>query len=229
MQSKCNHQTNKYYMNLLDIIFLAIALAMDCFAVSIVSGVLGGGVLRMAFFFGFFQAMMPLLGWLGISYFSTQLEAYDHWIAFSLLLMIGCNMIREAFSSEEEEHQHFNPNLLRTQLLLAIATSIDALAVGISFACTGYQQLSQLVLPLVIIGGLFPFQHHWQQAWYAFRQGHRPSPEARASGRCHSYPDWCEDSRFPPVRIVFCKKTVSDRWQKEKIHYLCNRNREKEL
>lgn len=139
-------------MNLLDIIFLAIALAMDCFAVSIVSGVLGGGVLRMAFFFGFFQAMMPLLGWLGISYFSTQLEAYDHWIAFSLLLMIGCNMIREAFSSEEEEHQHFNPNLLHTQLLLAIATSIDALAVGISFACTGYQQLSQLVLPLVIIG-----------------------------------------------------------------------------
>ncbi len=152
MQSKCNHQTNKYYMNLLDIIFLAIALAMDCFAVSIVSGVLGGGVLRMAFFFGFFQAMMPLLGWLGISYFSAQLEAYDHWIAFSLLLMIGCNMIREAFSSEEEEHQHFNPNQLRTQLLLAIATSIDALAVGISFACTGYQQLSQLVLPLVIIG-----------------------------------------------------------------------------
>lgn len=152
MQSKCNHQTNKYYMNLLDIIFLAIALAMDCFAVSIVSGVLGGGVLRMAFFFGFFQAMMPLLGWLGISYFSAQLEAYDHWIAFSLLLMIGCNMIREAFGSEEEEHQHFNPNQLRTQLLLAIATSIDALAVGISFACTGYQQLSQLVLPLVIIG-----------------------------------------------------------------------------
>ena len=152
MQSKCNHQTNKYYMNLLDIIFLAIALAMDCFAVSIVSGVLGGGVLRMAFFFGFFQAMMPLLGWLGISYFSAQFEAYDHWIAFSLLLMIGCNMIREAFGSEEDEHQHFNPNQLRTQLLLAIATSIDALAVGISFACTGYQQLSQLVLPLVIIG-----------------------------------------------------------------------------
>lgn len=152
MQSKCNHQTNKYYMNLLDIIFLAIALAMDCFAVSIVSGVLGGGVLRMAFFFGFFQAMMPLLGWLGISYFSAQLEAYDHWIAFSLLLMIGCNMIREAFGSEEEEHQHFNPNQLRTQLLLAIATSIDALAVGISFACTGYQQFSQLVLPLLIIG-----------------------------------------------------------------------------
>ena len=141
-------------MGLLDIIFLAIALAMDCFAVSIVSGVLGGGVLRMAFLFGFFQAMMPLLGWLGISHFSALLEAYDHWIAFSLLLMIGCNMIREAFSSEEEDsgHQHFNPNQLRTQLLLAIATSIDALAVGISFACTGYQQFTQLVPPLVIIG-----------------------------------------------------------------------------
>lgn len=140
-------------MSLLDIIFLAIALAMDCLAVSVVSGVLGGRVVRMAFLFGFFQAMMPLLGWLGISHFSTQLEAYDHWIAFGLLLMIGCNMIREAFSEEEDSgHQHFNPNQLRTQLLLAIATSIDALAVGISFACTGYQRLPQLVVPLVIIG-----------------------------------------------------------------------------
>lgn len=152
-------------MNLLDIILLAVALAMDCFAVSIVSGVIVRARtaahddrhaspilhtrLRMAFLFGFFQALMPLIGWLGISWFSRQLEAYDHWIAFVLLAFIGGNMIREAFSPEEE--QHFNPHRLRTQLLLAVATSIDALAVGISFACMGYRHLSQLVVPLPII------------------------------------------------------------------------------
>ena len=161
-------------MNLLDIILLAIALAMDCFTVSIVSGVLFNGqwtmdngklstrsnnsplsiihfpLLRMAFLFGFFQAMMPLLGWLGISHFQTYMEAYDHWIAFGLLGFIGGKMIWESFGDEED--QHFNPRKLRTQLLLAIATSIDALAIGISFACTGFTELSQLTMPLLVIG-----------------------------------------------------------------------------
>jgi len=148
-------------MNLLDIILLAVALAMDCFTVSIVSGVIcikeSGGrsqkpvnYLRMAFLFGFFQAMMPLLGWLGISHFQAYMEAYDHWIAFSLLAFIGGKMILESFGPEEE--QHFNPSKLRTQLLLAVATSIDALAVGISFACTGFTMVSQLTMPLLIIG-----------------------------------------------------------------------------
>ena len=146
-------------MNLLDIILLAVALAMDCFTVSIVSGVLFNGqwtmdkgipLLRMAFLFGFFQAMMPLLGWLGISHFQAYMEAYDHWIAFGLLGFIGGKMIWESFGYEED--QHFNPSRLRTQLLLAIATSIDALAIGISFACTGFTELSQLTMPLLIIG-----------------------------------------------------------------------------
>ena len=155
-------------MNLLDIILLAIALAMDCFTVSIVSGIIltqrDGSfvtptdvtkepslcVIRMAFLFGFFQALMPLLGWLGISHFQSYMEAYDHWIAFGLLGLIGGKMIWESFGPEEE--QHFNPRRLRTQLLLAVATSIDALAVGISFACTGYTALSQLTLPLLLIG-----------------------------------------------------------------------------
>jgi putative Mn2+ efflux pump MntP len=144
-------------MNLLDIILLAIALAMDCFTVSIVSGIIlqnhgdrGPVIFRMAFLFGLFQALMPLLGWLGISRFQTYMEAYDHWIAFGLLAFIGGKMIWESFGDEEQ--QHFNPSRLRTQLLLAIATSIDALAVGISFACTGYTALSQLTLPLLIIG-----------------------------------------------------------------------------
>ena len=145
-------------MSLFDIILLAVALAMDCLTVSIVSGVIvggkwreeGGKIIRMAFLFGFFQALMPLLGWLGISYFRSYMEAYDHWIAFGLLAFIGVRMIKESFGPEEE--QHFNPRRLRTQLLLAIATSIDALAIGISFACTGYNTFGQLTLPLIMIG-----------------------------------------------------------------------------
>ena len=139
-------------MNLLDIILLAIALAMDCFAVSIVSGVLTrkNCLPRMAFLFGFFQALMLFIGWIGISFFRESIEEFDHWIAFTLLLLIGGNMIRESFSDEEEHF--FNPLHLRTQLLLAVATSIDSLAIGISFACTGYKEISQLILPIIIIG-----------------------------------------------------------------------------
>ena len=158
-------------MSFIEIILLAVALAMDCFTVSIVSGLItcmdkekvvkptlllerAGGeaswLYRMAFLFGFFQAAMPLLGWLGIIHFKTYMEAYDHWIAFALLAFIGGKMIWESFGPEEE--QHFNPRRLHTQLLLAVATSIDALAIGISFVCTGYTVLSQLTLPLMIIG-----------------------------------------------------------------------------
>ena len=144
-------------MSLIDIILLAVALAMDCLTVSIVSGVntngqwkMDNGQLRMAFLFGLFQAMMPLIGWLGISHFQAYMEAYDHWIAFTMLGFIGGRMVWESFGPEEE--QHFNPRRLRTQLLLAVATSIDALAVGISFACTGYTAVGQLTLPLIIIG-----------------------------------------------------------------------------
>ena len=143
-------------MSLIDIILLAVALAMDCLTVSIVSGVItngqwkmDNGQLRMAFLFGLFQAMMPLIGWLGISHFQAYMEAYDHWIAFTMLGFIGGRMVWESFGPEEE--QHFNPRRLRTQLLLAVATSIDALAVGISFACTGYTAVGQLTLPLIII------------------------------------------------------------------------------
>ena len=142
-------------MSLLDIILLAVALAMDCLTVSVVSGVLkrslpGGCIVRMAFLFGFFQALMPLIGWLGISHFQSYMEAYDHWIAFSLLAFIGGRMVWESF--HPEEGWHFDPSRLRTQLLLAVATSIDALAVGISFACTGYTTIGQLTLPLIVIG-----------------------------------------------------------------------------
>ena len=142
-------------MNIIDIIFIAIALAMDCFNVSIVSGVISGKwksapMLRMSFLFGLFQALMPLIGWLGISFFSAYLESVDHWLAFGLLAILGGKMIKESFDDDDEAH--FNPCRLRTQLILSVATSIDALAVGISFGCLGYSSLSAISLPLFVIG-----------------------------------------------------------------------------
>lgn len=142
-------------MSLIDITFLALALAMDCFTVSIVSGVIIrkyilSVILRMAILFGLFQAMMPFIGWLGTSYFSHYLESVDHWIAFGLLAFLGGKMIKDSFGSEEKAH--FDPSKLTSQLLFAVATSIDALAVGISFACLGYKNIEQLTLPLIVIG-----------------------------------------------------------------------------
>ena len=138
-----------------DILLLSVALAMDCFTVSIVSGVIlkryqWGTILSMSFFFGLFQALMPFMGWLGTNQFAHYIEDYDHWIAFGLLCFLGINMIKESFADEEEKK--FNPTSLKTQMVLAVATSIDALAIGISFACTGYRHLSQLTFPLISIG-----------------------------------------------------------------------------
>jgi putative Mn2+ efflux pump MntP len=129
---------------------------MDCFTVSLMSGVmlrraLTAAILRMALLFGVFQAAMPLAGWLGTAHFSQYLEAVDHWIAFGLLAFIGGKMIWESLADDDSEPS-FNPLHLRTQLLLAVATSIDALAVGISMACLGYNHITTLTLPLVMIG-----------------------------------------------------------------------------
>lgn len=140
---------------LLELLFLAVALAMDCFTVSTVCGVILRRIqwitiLRTAVFFGLFQALMPLIGWGCTSFFASYIEAVDHWIAFGLLLFLGGKMIREAF--QPEEHHGFDPTSLRTQLVFAVATSIDALAIGISFACTGYRCLADLTEPLLVIG-----------------------------------------------------------------------------
>lgn len=136
-------------------LLIALALAMDCFAVSVVCAVIlrrkaGGIMLRLAFLFGFFQALMPLIGWLLTSRFSSQLEAFDHWIAFAMLALIGGKMIADSFKEDEEPSLH--PDSWKTQLLLAFATSIDALAVGISYACTGYDTIGSLAAPLLTIG-----------------------------------------------------------------------------
>jgi len=129
---------------------------MDCFTVSIMSGVMlrrpvSGAVVRMALLFGLFQGLMPLVGWFGTSHFSHYLEAVDHWVAFGLLTFVGGKMIWESLTGDDD-HPSFDPLSLRTQLVLAVATSIDALAVGISMACLGYAHVSQLTVPLLLIG-----------------------------------------------------------------------------
>ena len=161
-------------MSFLDILLLSVALAMDCFAVSIASGVsltsptpnsspVGRGIVRLSVLFGLFQAGMPLVGWLCTTWMAESIEAYDHWVAFGLLAFLGGRMIRDAFSDEEDAH-HIDPSDWWTGIVLAVATSIDALAVGISFAVTGYATLSSLLMPLVVIGlgsVLLSLLGHW--------------------------------------------------------------------
>ena len=143
-------------MNYIEIWLLAISLAMDCFSVSITSGIILRRVmwktfLTIAFFFGLFQGLMPVIGWFAASRFQHLIENYDHWIAFGVLFLLGARMIKESFKDEEEEH-HFNPTRLPVILTLAVATSIDALAVGISFAFTCMDTWRSILEPVLIIG-----------------------------------------------------------------------------
>ena len=123
-------------MSIWELFILAVGLSMDAFAVSICKGLASKkvGIKEMCIagaWFGGFQGLMPFLGWLLGSRFRSYIERFDHWIAFALLVLIGLNMIREAvFSKDEEVDDSFG---FKTMLIMAIATSIDALAVGISF------------------------------------------------------------------------------------------------
>ena len=124
-------------MNLYEIILISIGLAMDAFAVSICKGLSMKKINRkstiiIAIYFGLFQAIMPVFGYLLGSSFSVIVQKLDHWIAFILLAIIGGNMIKE---SKDDETEKRNDKVdFKTMILLAIATSIDALAVGITFA-----------------------------------------------------------------------------------------------
>lgn len=124
-------------MTLLELFIIAVGLSMDAFAVSICKGLAmrKTGFKEMALaglWFGGFQALMPVTGYLVGVQFKDAITAVDHWIAFGLLAVIGGNMIREALSGEEEcEDDSLAP---RAMVLLALATSIDALAVGVGFA-----------------------------------------------------------------------------------------------
>ena len=123
-------------MSKLELFLLAVGLSMDAFAVTVCKGLSVKKLelkhaLLAGIYFGGFQALMPVIGYFAGSYFADLISDYDHWIVFILLAIIGGNMIKEAFGEEEDVNDNFG---VKTMLLLAIATSIDALAVGVSFA-----------------------------------------------------------------------------------------------
>ncbi|WP_066713068.1 manganese efflux pump MntP [Clostridium sp. Marseille-P299] len=125
-------------MSSLELFILAIGLSMDAFAVAVCKGLSmkkfslkKAGIVGL--YFGFLQAFMPLIGFLLGVNFREKIESVDHWIAFILLLLIGGNMIKESFSKDNETSN--DSVSFSNMIVLAIATSIDALAVGITFAC----------------------------------------------------------------------------------------------
>ncbi|MEG0779933.1 MAG: manganese efflux pump MntP family protein [Oscillospiraceae bacterium] len=144
-------------MQLLELFLIAIGLSMDAFAVAICKGlamerVEGKRAVTIALFFGGFQALMPLLGWtLGIQ-FSSYINAFDHWIAFVLLAIIGGKMVADSRGNETEAAVDTGKTDYRELLVLAIATSIDALAVGVTFAF-----LEVAILPAVGLIGVTTF------------------------------------------------------------------------
>ena len=139
-------------MDIITIIFIAFGLAMDAFAVSVTSGITikqlkVRNALKIALFFGAFQAFMPVIGWLAGLSLRAIISSVDHWIAFGLLFVVGCKMIYESVKLEPKERT-INPLDVSILLMLSIATSIDALAVGVSFA---FLKVS-IATPVIIIG-----------------------------------------------------------------------------
>lgn len=147
-------------MSIGELLLLSVGLAMDAFAVSVCKGlsirkIRFGHALTVGLYFGFFQALMPLVGYLlGVS-FSSLIQDVDHWVAFVLLALIGLNMIRESGNrGKESEDCAANPDAasldIRVMLMLALATSIDALTVGITFAFLKVP----ILLAVGLIGGI---------------------------------------------------------------------------
>jgi len=139
-------------MATLTILGIALALAMDAFSVAVAAGVslpdvTGRHVFRLAWHFGLFQFLMPVIGWAGGRAASGWLERFDHWIAFGLLGGSGVKMVRESVSKDEEAPRS-DPTRGFSLVLLSVATSIDALAVGVSLALLDVT----IVIPSLIIG-----------------------------------------------------------------------------
>ena len=144
-------------MGIGELFLIGISLSMDAFAVSVCKGlsmktIHRKGTFVTALFFGGFQALMPLIGWMLGKQFEKYIVAVDHWIAFLLLAFIGVNMIREALSEEDQSCPASYALDYRELLMLAIATSIDALAVGITFAF-----LQVEILPAITLIGCTTF------------------------------------------------------------------------
>lgn len=169
-------------MGFFELFLIGIGLSMDAFAVAICKG-LGmerinkRDTLLLALFFGGFQALMPLTGYLLGSRFASYIERWDHWIAFVLLAFIGGNMIRESREQEEEEAKHYGSIRYRELFTLAVATSIDALAVGVSFAFLGVH-----IAPAVTLIGCTTFVLTLVGVWVGNLFGSRYKSSAELTG-----------------------------------------------
>lgn len=141
-------------MTTLNIIAIAVALAMDAFAVAIATGITLKKVsarqtFRLAWHFGLFQAMMPVLGWFSGVHLLVYIAAYDHWVAFGLLMFVGGKMLVEAFHDEDDgEDGAKDPTRSVSLVVLSIATSIDALAIGFTLSVLHVP----IAYPAVVIG-----------------------------------------------------------------------------
>ncbi len=146
-------------MHFVNISAIAVALAMDAFAVSIATGVSLKDVsfrqtFRLSWHFGLFQALMPIIGWRAGLSIHTRIESYDHWVAFSLLSFVGINMIRKTFQQDKYEGQKKDPTKGLTLVVLSVATSIDALAVGLSISMLNVSIWTP-ALVIGIVAGIF--------------------------------------------------------------------------
>lgn len=145
-------ETHYKHMELFTVVFIAIGLAMDCFAVSIGVGTTPHSAvrrsrIRLAFHFGFFQGLMTLLGWLAGSTLATFISEIDHWVALVLLGYVGINMIRSGLNPEGECYD-CDPSRGRRMIMLCIATSIDAMAIGLSMGMLK----ASVIYPSIVIG-----------------------------------------------------------------------------
>ena len=137
----------------LSLLAVAVALAMDAFAVAVVAGLTlvpltRRRVFRLAFHFGLFQALMPVAGWTAGQAVRSYIESVDHWVAFGLLLFVGGRMVLGAIGEGEERASRTDPTKGWDLVLLSVATSIDAAAVGLSLGMVG----SPILLPALVIG-----------------------------------------------------------------------------
>ena len=144
-------------MGSVELILLAVGLSMDAFAVSICKGLAmkkadGRSMAICGAWFGGFQALMPLIGYFLGNLFANGIKAFDHWVAFGLLTFIGINMLKEAWSKEEACDLNSNNDLsVKNMFVMAVATSIDALAVGISLAMAGNVNIITAIFLIGII------------------------------------------------------------------------------
>ena len=185
-------------MSTLTLIGIALGLAMDAFAVAIGAGLQLCGatprqIFRLAWHFGLFQALMPIIGWLAGRTVSEYIAPVDHWIAFGLLAFIGGKMIYEALKEKDEDAERCDPTKGWRMVMLSIATSIDALAVGLSLALLGIS-IWWPALVIGVVAGVMTIDRHG--ARQTLRRAARPPHGGRR--RPHPHRDRRQDPRRAP-------------------------------